>query len=1062
MQPPGRDSHVLRNPVLQPEGFVLLRTPLLPFETFSRWSSNLAGAASVGNDSLLEEALTCDGIRLRDGLADLFRDPLLREAIFLASPVLHSAMADWLDHDRPASDRLIASLARYLVRMTCRPTPFGLFAGCTFGHIGESTRMTLAERREYRRMTRLDCGLLFAAVREMVANIGLRKLLTYRPNDSIFRGAGRMTVVASRYNGDELSWHLVAVRENVQLLALLKRASAGARFGELVDCLCDSDAGLKLADAEAFIHELIDAQLVVPTLGFGVTGRDPLEQVFETLRRAGDGARATVLQQVKQQLTAIDEGGVGQAPDVYAALGDSVRRLCGSVGLKHLVQVDLFKPGDSVEVGADVAVEVAKAIELLARLPARRFDGLSEFRRRFLERYEQRAVPLLEVLDEEHGIGFPDGRSDARQEIADPREQGWNAFVVNEYVELRRKNAIEMVLNPETLDQFASKDWRKRLPMTLGALVTIAGSTGPVAKGAQGLVHLRAVHGPSGATYLGRFCHGDVALLHAVRRYLRMEEALDPSVVFAEIVHLPAGRLGNVTFRPLLRQFEIPYLCNSGTDLRFQLPVDDLLVVVRDGGVRLWSTRLAKEVVPRLTNAHSHFLPRNLPVYRFLCALQGQDSLAAVRWSWGPLAPCAFLPRVRVGRVLVSLACWRINAAALAADGGSKERFRNIQDLRRDLHLPRFVSLAESANELVIDLDNIILSNVLADTAKRRGNVVISELWPTPNELAVSGPEGGFVNEVVIPYKQQVGDVESASPLMLVANHQKCVRSFPPGSRWLYLRLYVGDALADELLRSTVRKLVRCLLETGGVQEWHFLRYRDSDAHIRLRVKTTRLQTRRRCRDIVDDYVSRALRAGLVQKVEYGTYEPEVERYGGPAGVRLAEHLFTVDSSAAIEILAAYAGDAGHLRREQLLIPGVDWMLADLGFDINRRLAILGGSAPGDQGTKKRWARHFREHRTLFGQLLTNKAPDPLWRVGLSILQRRGRALAGIGNAIRQLAETGDLLCDMDKMILSFAHLHANRLMRGFERRTLEHRTYDSLCLYHRGTLARERGRHAG
>jgi len=85
---------------------VVVRTPLLPFEP-----------------EKLDEA----GIR-----AMLHQDWFL-EAIYLASPDLHSMALAWRDgavFEARKQQKLIASLAKYYSRMMSRCTPFGLFASC--------------------------------------------------------------------------------------------------------------------------------------------------------------------------------------------------------------------------------------------------------------------------------------------------------------------------------------------------------------------------------------------------------------------------------------------------------------------------------------------------------------------------------------------------------------------------------------------------------------------------------------------------------------------------------------------------------------------------------------------------------------------------------------------------------------------------------------------------------------------------------------------------------------------------------------------------------------------
>ena len=172
-------------------------------------------------------------------------------------------------------------------------------------------------------------------------------------------------------------------------------------------------------------------------------------------------------------------------------------------------------------------------------------------------------------------------------------------------------------------------------------------------------VVLHAASGPSGARLLGRFLHADDELRQLVRAHLAAEEAVHPERVFAEVVHLPEGRVGNILSRPVLRGYEIPYLGRSGAPADRQLPLSDLLVSVQGERIVLRSRRLGCEVIPRLTTAHNH-IGRGLGVYRFLCALQYQQVTPGIMWDWGPLALAPFLPRVVSGRLILSRARWNL------------------------------------------------------------------------------------------------------------------------------------------------------------------------------------------------------------------------------------------------------------------------------------------------------------------------------------------------------------------------------------------------------------------
>src|SRR6185503_11525053 len=61
-------------------------------------------------------------------------------------------------------------------------------------------------------------------------------------------------------------------------------------------------------------------------------------------------------------------------------------------------------------------------------------------------------------------------------------------------------------------------------------------------------------------------------------------------------------------------------------------------------------------------------------------------------------------------------------------------------------------------------------------------------------------------------------------------------RRFPPGSEWLYARVYTGPAVADRLLVELIRPVVDAALAAGAADGWFFIRYADPEPHLRLRV----------------------------------------------------------------------------------------------------------------------------------------------------------------------------------------------------------------------------------
>ena len=157
-------------------GPVVLRTPLLPFDEIAAWSDGLlspgllgsgdSGDGGIDGKAPLDQALDHDRELLRGRLRELVGRPEIAEAIFLASPELVRSLGHWRrDPEGKKGQRSEQGLVRYLLRMASRPTPFGLFAGCTPGSVAEgsnASRLSLVPRGDYRRHSRLDMDYLFA------------------------------------------------------------------------------------------------------------------------------------------------------------------------------------------------------------------------------------------------------------------------------------------------------------------------------------------------------------------------------------------------------------------------------------------------------------------------------------------------------------------------------------------------------------------------------------------------------------------------------------------------------------------------------------------------------------------------------------------------------------------------------------------------------------------------------------------------------------------------------------------------------------------------------------
>ncbi len=1041
-------------------GFFILRSPLLPWDELERWSEGLTAAAATKEG--LPDALTADQLKLRERLQAALLKPEVREAVFLASPALEGNLEIWLRE--PDSERgrgLELALVRYYERMCGRATPFGLCAGFSTGVAGSRTRLVLPERAVYRRHSRPDMDYLGGACAALQSDPALRPLLRYVPNSSLYQAGGRLRYVESKLKEKkQLSYLAVSAELTDYLGAVLKRAEAGELARQLAESL--TDAEITLEEATAYIEELITSQILVPDLANPVTGAEPLATIIEQLRRHGEPASANLakLERLRDELASMDQSPPGQPPARYRDLADQIEIGTFKPELATVYQVDMMKPALEATLDQVALTEIARGIELMRRLGrGLQPTDLTRFREAFSARYEEREVPLVEALDEECGIPFPvperateaparDGERPGRFRTSEAAWANLDDWLLRKLSAALSAGATEIRLEPTEIEKL-HKDKLEPLPEAFAVDARLAAASTQDLDQGRFQILIENVSGPSGAELLGRFCHADTSLREHVLKLLRAEEAQHPDAVFAEIVHVPEARLGNVLARPVLREYEIVYLGCSGAPADRQLPVTDLLVRAEGGRLVLHSRRLGREVIPRMTNAHN-FSMSSLPAYRFLCALAHQDTMM-LQWDWGYLANAPFLPRVSCGRLVFARATWNLEKADLHGldTPTPAERFQAAQELRAARRLPRWIVLWDADNALPVDLDNCLSIENFIHLTHQREQARITELFPGPDQLIVRGPEGKFVHELIVPFVR-VPKAPPAAPTVpeAVKSHklpqlevpQSFQEVFTPGTEWLFAKIYCGAATGDYLLRELLPPFIEQCRTSGWLDRWFFIRYGDPESHVRLRFHGMPNILLGQVLPAVNALLAPQVACGAVLSWQLDTYRRETRRYGGPEGIEVAEAIFQADSEAVVAVLQAIGpGDAANADRWRLALPGVDQLLASLGFDLAAKLEVLkparrdrAGGDRLDAARENQLSTDFRRDRKLLERLLQlEPAGDEALAAVFEALRQRSSRLAPTAERLRTLQAAGGLHEPVSALAHSYIHMHINRLLRS-------------------------------
>lgn len=1003
----------------------------------------------------------------------LLDETWFKEAIYLASPDLYDIAMSWLQGatiEERKQKKMVVSLAKYYSRMMSRCTPFGLFASCSMLKWGkESESKVLFNDENKHRHTRFDMHFLCALAQKIAEIPVIKEYLNYFPNSSIYYLGDEIRYIEYRYINAQRSHQISAVTVSEYLERVIEKSKSGTTYAELVACLIDEE--ITKEDATVFIEELIASQLLVNDLEPAITGEEFIEQIIKAVRdvyqKTNDVSVKNLIEyllKINQAIKDIDASGLNDVA-AYRHLLEKIREFGVLFEENKLFQTDLFRTTSDEVINQQYQDKLSKAFEVLNRItPKRENNNLSSFARRFYERYEDNEMPLLEVLDTETGIGYLENSSadinplidgvvlpqnnDGNYSVEWGKVQNW---LFEKLTDAHRQGKYELELTDDDFKAFDAPSYDD-LPPSMSVMFKIIDN-----ENAEKGILLEGISGSSGINLLGRFAHGDAEILKTTREIAELEQANNSDVVFAEVIHLPESRVGNILLHPTFRAYEIPYLAKSSLPIENQITVDDLYVSVKFNKIVLRSKRLNKVVVPRLSTAHNYSY-RALPVYQFLCDLQTQNLRFGFMFHWGNLAhQYKFLPRVSTHGVVIHAATWQLKKEDFAFLSASFSEM-DLKTFIEKWNFPQYVVLADGDNELFLDWQNELSIKVFVDAIKNRTSIILKEFLYEKTPTIGGHDNTSFINQNIALlirnntlYKTQ----SITSPAI------QTKRNFSVGSEWLYFKLYCGSKVADKILTESIKPLTETLLENNLIDKWFFIRYSDPQLHLRLRlhlVDKTKIGDVIRC---LQSFISKAEEAGYIWKTQIDTYNRELERYGFENIVH-AETFFYEDSKAIVEMLDQTWGDERENIRWIWGIRAIDDIFNTLQFPLADRLSLMevlkenfAQEFKVDVLFKQQMDKKYRENRGIINQILDREKDltSEIYPL-LKILDNKKTVLSDTFNALQLLANENRLNVSLRELLSSYIHMLINRLIPS-NQRLHELFIYDFMYRTYESTAAR-------
>lgn len=858
-----------------------------------------------------------------ESIKEIFNDKFFLDAIYFSSRYFYSVAKGWIENKTikfDLEDSVLISLYKYYVRICTRATPYGLFAGFSSGVTTNKETGIEFENKMYLPILRTDILFLKKIISDIVDE-NLDKNISFYPNNTIYNVGDELRYI--EWNSD-FNYEISKVENNFILNKIIEKSHSGLTFNDIQSIIKKELPEADKEEVNTFIENLIKNKiLVTQTPPFITSGLDPLKESKDFFKELNIKTNKidVIKKNISSQKQSINVNSIEKLALKNSSLIDDKTQV---------FQIDTKLNLKNNNINQSITNCLVQDVEdVLRTTKPNKSKRVTDFCQNFYSRYENKEIPLVEALDPQLGVGYDHYVSGNIEEtpllsnlyFSFPNSNERNKetppivkLILKKYLDCITSNK-PIILTEEDIksisinvnNAFLCEDY-----CLFGNL--ISESSKELDKGNFKFYSKASIPSPHFKNLSSRFAYHDNELKKEIGKNLIKET----EYIYAEIVHYPSDRIGNILLRPNFHNYEIPYTSpNNGN--KKKININDIMVSVRGDKVILRSKSKNKYIIPRFSTAYNYELSQ-LSIIKFFCDLQYHNKYTGFYWNWSILNDNDFLPRVEYRNLILTEARWRLKKYKKANHKYLLEKFQ-------ELGIPRSFNIKEGDNVLTLDLENEISLNIILKKLKK-GNLYIYECINEEN---------------IVKSKQGTHSAEFIFPIVTKRNKKKSLNQnftdkkievndkFLPTSEWTYFKIYCSHSTADDIIGEVIKPIIENEKSIS-----FFIRYSDPDNHLRFRIKSNEIK---RLSEELMYRLNPFTEIDFVSRVQIDTYNREIERYG-VHNMDLTEEFFYYDSLAVSKFLNLFSNSNEELRWRVAII-SIDILLDDFGIPYKDRVVLF-------------------------------------------------------------------------------------------------------------------------
>ncbi|SUJ98568.1 thiopeptide-type bacteriocin biosynthesis domain protein [Staphylococcus agnetis] len=769
---------------------------------------------------------------------------------------------------------ILISLYKYLLRMSTRPTPFGMLSGVGINDLNEDVIEPINESIHY--SPYFNNSLLYLCIDYIHSDDSILNKSTIYVNPLLYKDKTHVFLPYQvTYNVEKLtSPENISLRRNTLVDRVLELCAEKIIFKNLKTIIMKEFSAEEKIVTD-YLKNLVKEDFLLTNFKLRLHEKNASQQILQELENIGECNDNVyiLIKKIYDNIIKIknDDNKVGILNTFIES--DEVAKKLFPNFQENAINIDTKIENRYIQITDSDIKNINFIATLISQLSAfKPSKVLEDYKNKFSEFYGQdEDVKLIELLNSNIGLGLP---KEYFSERTNTDLNNLDKF--NSISKILEEWKTEALINGENIINLTDNKLQK-LQQNIGnhkvnASYDLYFTT---FNRKDGKLYLKNNSGSLSAnqTY-GRFIYmfGESLNKH-IQKFSSTSISQNVEVLDINYNH-PNTRIQNVMTSTTNK--------DSITLVDFKSKIKDLYVFLgEDFNFYIKDKNTQKIIIPNFNNMHNtDFAPS---IIRFLSDISLQYSTGGLFLDFSMLGS-VYSPRIEYRNIVLCPQKWNVN---LKKNLNFNSFFEFFNEFSHSYKLPEKFYIIKDDHKLYLNLKHELSKVILYQEYKKRDVIEIEEL-----ECEFSNKENTYIDEVVFSFSNyeppRISDIQSLKNL----RNTKEIKL--PYEEWLCFNLYYNDYDIDKFLSDGIYKTIFTSLNRTDINTIFFIRYFDEKPHIRLRfkLKSNNVQLKEKILNLMYHFIYE----NYIASFTIVPYIRETYRYGGPNSIDLAEKCFEIDS----------------------------------------------------------------------------------------------------------------------------------------------------------------------